>query len=71
MNIQFARLLSKCLDSISDFTHDSCDIEECHFSKLKLIKTFLRLVIHHQDRLSNLGIIFTENDIAESIDFPS
>ncbi|XP_033225949.1 52 kDa repressor of the inhibitor of the protein kinase-like [Belonocnema kinseyi] len=38
------------------------------FSKLKLIKTYLRSTMS-QDRLSSLGTLSIENDIAENLDF--
>ena len=41
---------------------------ERSFSKLKLIKTYLRSKMT-QDRLSSLGTLSIENDIAENLDF--
>lgn len=38
------------------------------FSKLKIIKTYLRNSMN-QDRLNSLAIVSIENDVAESIDY--
>ena len=42
--------------------------EEKSFSKLKLIKIYLRSTIS-QSRLTNLATLLIENEIAENIDF--
>jgi hypothetical protein len=41
---------------------------ERSFSKVKLIKSYLRSTLS-QDRFTNLGILSTENEVASSIDF--
>jgi len=41
---------------------------ECSFSRLELIKTFLRSTIS-QDRLVGLAILSIENDVVQTLDF--
>ena len=41
---------------------------ERSFSKLKLIKTYLRSTMSYS-RFSNLAILYIEHELAESIDF--
>lgn len=65
------RRLCKCVGWFAD-NHDNTNVSSVcgalRFSKLKLIKTYLRSTLS-QERLNNLTILSIENDISSSLDY--